>query len=149
MKLRVVPADPAAVTGAKVIDLETGKELEEVSCITYSHRAGDVARVTVETLLHRYGPMSPIDGEAVGEGKIEQRFFLHPADPPISLNDQLPKLGEKVLVFVTGWGWTVGWREIPNGAAVWQWCSSDAELGYQDDSLATHWCPLPPAPIGR
>lgn len=48
MRLVVVQAAPGATAGAKVVDCRTGEEVEDVACVSYVHRAGEVARVVVE-----------------------------------------------------------------------------------------------------
>ncbi len=46
--MRVKVVSDGMTSGTKVIDIETGKELDDVSMVTWSLRAGEVSRCTIE-----------------------------------------------------------------------------------------------------
>lgn len=64
VKLKVIPAAHDQLTGCRVVDADTGEELEELVSVCYIHRAGHLPRVIIEV----YPKNVRIEGEMVGEG---------------------------------------------------------------------------------
>lgn len=79
MRLKVIPVPPGHLTGCRVVNAETGEELEELVCVTYVHRAGEIPQVIIEL-----GPPVIVDGDLVGEGS-EIRTYYHtgPLEPEV------------------------------------------------------------------
>jgi len=48
-KFKLIPAPPGADMGAQVIDLETGKNIQELVTVVYRHEAGHLPELAIWT----------------------------------------------------------------------------------------------------
>lgn len=64
MKLKFIPASENAMIGARVVNMETGEDLERVVSVKYEHRAGAVPTLSVEVYCMP-GYTSVVDRELI------------------------------------------------------------------------------------
>lgn len=62
MKLRLILANVGTLTGARVINAETGEELEDLVNVKYEHRAGQLPTLTIEVRETDVSLVEPGDG---------------------------------------------------------------------------------------
>lgn len=78
MRLRFIPASHWELTGAKVVNDETGEEIEEVAEVRYEHVAGHPPKLTVVVHCNTMPRAATVEGDMVAEGTMTDNHLIRP-----------------------------------------------------------------------